>query len=471
MRKLINKYLIAILIFTGVSCDSILDINPKNTITPEIALEGIDGYEALVFSVYRDLHRFNYFGQNQNLAPDALADNLVIANNTGRYTGHVVNAVGTHMNRWDRYTAINWANIVIAGVDGVEATQELKNQLKGEALFLRALSYHDLHKVHSYEPGKEVNGFNLGVILRTTPTNGLSEADFRARSTNLEGYMQMEASLLEAISLLPSEGATTNFPHRASKTAAKALLARLYLYWGKYADAENYADQVIAETSINLLDGTNYEDAWSATKHPESLFELNIQSVDWSTVDGVNNSMNSVSAKHDQNYDETGGQFSVGGSDELINSFEAGDIRRNLWVDFGGNWENRKWQGELGDYRENIPVIRLSEIYLISAEAKARKGGADAAAQNRINELRANRDLGNTTATGQALVDLIMNERRVELCFEGHRWFDLKRNGMDISKTADSGVSPIPYSDFRILAKIPSDQVFLNSLLEQNPNY
>ena len=474
MMKMMKLYkrIFAMMLAVSVlaSCEDQIDVQPKDSITPAIALADLGGYQALLFSVYRRMHEFGYYGQTMILDAEALADNLVIANNTGRYTGEVVNSIGAHVDIWGRYTAINEANTIIAGVPELEdGTEAARNRVLGEALFLRALLYHDLSKAYGYEPGREVGGFNLSVILRTTPTIGLSDADFRSRATNAEVYAQIEADLLQAINLLPAESGTSGFPQRISRSAAKALLARVYLFWARYSDAANYADQVIAESTKSLLTGDDYLAAWGSEPHGESILEFDIELVDWSTVDGVNNSMNSVTAQHDADYNPTNGQFAVGGSDDLINSIEAGDLRADLWVDFSDNWENLKWRGELGDYRENIPIIRISEMYLISAEGKARSNN-DGGAQTAINALRAARDLPATTATGGALIDLIMNERRVELAFEGHRWFDLKRLGMDIPKPQTT-FGQLDYTDFRMLARIPVDQVVLNETLQQNPGY
>lgn len=468
--KVFNKIFIVFLAFaTLASCEDQLDVQPRDSITPDIALQDLTGYEALLFSVYRRAHEFGYYGQSMILDAEALADNLSIANNTGRYTGEVVNSIGAHVNIWGRYTGINEANTVIAGISDLEdGTQQERDRVLGEALFLRALNYHDLAKAYGYEPGQEVSGFNLSVILRTTPTQGLSDADFRERATNVEIYTQIESDLQQAITLLPNETGTSGFPQRISSTAAQALLARVYLYWGRYAEAAALADQVIGSSGRTLLTGDDYLQAWALEPHGESLLEFDIELVDWSTVDGVNNSMNSVTAKHDADYNETGGQFAVAGSDDLIATIEAGDIREQLWVDFGGNWENLKWRGELGDYRENVPVIRISEVYLIAAEGHARSTN-DGAGLARLNELRAARDLPAVSSSGATLLEDIMKERRVELAFEGHRWFDLKRLGMNIPKPEAS--NDLQYTDFRMLARIPVDQVILNESLEQNPGY
>lgn len=460
--------ILGLIAFLG-ACEEQLEVIPKNAITPEQALNDISGYEGLVFSAYRSMHGFGYYGQSQILDAEALSDNLVIANNTGRYTGEVVNAIGAHVNIWGIYGIINTVNIVIEGVPELEETGDLADRILGEALALRGLLYHDLAKAYGYEPGQEVDGFDLSVILRTTPTLDASDADFRARATNTEVYEQIEEDLLRAIDLLPEETDASIFPRRLSKTAAKALLSRVYLYWGRWDDSANYADQVINETSIQLLDSADYLAAWAEEPHGESIFELDISAVDWSTVDGVNNSLNSVTAQHDADYEETNGQFAVGGSPDLVESISPEDVRSQLWVFFSDNWENLKWRGELGDYRENIPLIRISEVYLTSAEAHARAGNEDTAL-DRLNTLLEVRGLDEITLTGDDLTDRILDERRIELAFEGHRYFDLKRLGLDIPKPQTS-FGELQYSDFRIIARLPVGEVILNELLVQNPGY
>lgn len=501
-KKYITLSMVAVMLVV-TACEEAIEIQPEAAVTPEIALKRVGGINALVLSAYRRVHDFTYYGQQQILNAEALADNLVIANNTGRYTGQVVNTVNSHFGTWNStpWQIINDANIILAHADAAAPTLAISGtfagfpeseaqtapkrlRYKGEAYFLRALAYHDLVKVYGYEPGREVNGFNLGVILRTTPTEKVSDADKRARATNEEIYAQIESDLLAAIQLLPAEvdfvGSTTDFTkqwapgertYRASKAAAKALLARVYLFWGKYAQANTLATEVLTPadpggTSKTLTTAANHVASWSATQHPESIFEAEIRTADWSSVDGVNNSLSSVTST-------AGGasaQFAVGASDELIAAFEANDVRRSLYITNGANMEPRKWMGEKGGFLENIPIIRVAEVVLIAAEARARNND-DAGAQTMINMLRTNRGLPATTETDQALIDLIMNERRVELAFEGHRFFDLKRNGMDIIKPVELLTNNVPYTDFRILANIPNAETTFNAQLQQNPNY
>ncbi len=466
------------------SCN--LETENLAALPPSVALADSAGFRSLVFSAYERVNDFGFYGQQTMIHPEIMADNMDIANRTGRYEQEYLNAVGAHMNRWGtdpgggstlsngRYVSINEANFVIAEVDGLAdgvTTQRQKDRFKGEAYFLRALNYFELLKVYAYVPGKEVNGWNEGVILRTEPVAAASDADFRARSTNVEGYQLMEADLLAAISLLPEPSySNAQFPYRATKLAAKALLAKVYLYWGRYADAATMADQALAYSNAPLTTPANYVTAWVGGKpHTESFFESDLTTSDWSSVDGQNNSLHSITSNA-----LSGSQYVVVASPELIAAHEAGDVRATLYdapsTATQNKYRSRKWSGSTASFLENIPIIRRADILLVAAEAKARSNN-EAGAITDVNTLRAARNLPATALTGQALLNLILNERRVELAFEGSRWFDLKRLGMDIPKTAESQQSTLPYTDFRILSRIPVDQVTQNSLLKQNPGY
>ena len=460
--------------------------DPKDRITIDIALSDLDGVSSVLASAYNRLINFNNYGQQMMLIGDALADNIVVNNNTGRYQDESNNVVGAHydiMNdpanpggggysvrsAYSAYRAINDCNIVIEKATELRDEDAARaDELIGAAKFIRGLSYHDLLRAYGYEPGREVGGFNLGVVLRTDAIFGAAGADLRARGTNVEGYTLVKADLTDAIALLPATAGDE--PNVATKAAAQALLARVHLYEGDYANAITQASAALAGTSATLVAAADYAASWTATNHPEAIFELAVSALDWNTVDGVNNSLATVTRTIAPTLPSA--QGAVKASDELIAAHEAGDVRRALYQELSGVgvFEPLKWNGELGDYRENIPIIRYSEVLLIRAEAYARSGN-DANAQTDINALRAERGLAATAASGAALIDLIMNERRVELAYEGHRFWDLKRNGMDIPKPASVGGTPLSYTDFRVLSRVNFDYIAVNPNIEQNPNY
>ncbi len=479
MKNIIKSLILGSALFLG-SCDSMLETEPRQSLTPETAFADVKSFESLLFSVYGRVRSFNYYGQAMMIAPEIMADNLRIIANTGRYIGQEANADRAHINLWTYsgtglFTGINETNILLTEIDKVEGDEALRTKLKAEASFLRALFYFDLARVYGYEPGQEVSGWNASVILRTTPTLGFSNADFRARSTNRQVYDQIEADLKAAISGLDVQAMGTAGIYRATKGAAELLLARVYLYEGKNAEAVAMATQAMGSLGLGnsgngLVEAGAYEAAFNTFPNPESVFEVEIRSVDWSTVDGVNNSMCSLTADV-----YTGAQFIVTATDELLNSYSTGDVRRSMWAETtrsgadGIVYESKKWLGAKGDFLENLPILRASELYLIRAEAR-QKTGDNSGALADLNALRSKRGVGGFAGlTGNALFSAILNERRIEFALEGHRWFDLKRNGLTISKAGT--FEPVPYSDYRILAPVPQDEITLNELLENNPGY
>jgi hypothetical protein len=219
-----------------------------------------------------------------------------------------------------------------------------------------------------------------------------------------------------------------------------------------------------------LVPSGQYVQSFSRAPHPESIFEIELRQVDWSSVDGVNNSLNSLTSNNDP-----AAQFIIGASNELMATYEDGDVRRDCWMETtregidGPVYASRKWTGYKGDFLENLPIIRAAELYLIRAEARYQTNPAGARAD--INALRSRRGLGavDDLLSGQALFNRIMLERRKEFALEGHRFFDLKRNGMNITKHSD--FLEVPYTDYRVLSNIPLSQVQLNENLVQNPGY
>lgn len=454
--------------FLLTNCTDLDSLNQR-ALPREIVLGDTDGYQSFLNAAYESVNDFNYYGQQMMIAPEILADNMNLVQLTGRYELEFVNATNSGIGIWQsRYNAINECNIIIGTIydESVVGDDATKDAIYGQALFLRALFYHDLARVYGYEPGQEVNGFNLTVPLKLNPTFGLSDVVDLPRASNTEVYAQIVADLNEALPLLPSTTAGTAAEVIfANQEAARLLLARVHLYQGNMTEAANNATAVITGDGTDLVQAANYDASWDDAAnpiHPESLFETEIRQTDWSSVDGPNASLHSLTMNN------TGGsQFIIAASAELITalSADAGDVRANLFNTETLGEEFTKWRATGGTlpFLENVPILRLSEAYLIAAEAL----GAGAGDQY-INALRAARGIATTVS---ATVDNVLTERRKEFMAEGHRWFDLKRLGRDITKPATSGSGTLPYSNFKVLPRIPESELSLSAELVNNPGY
>jgi starch-binding outer membrane protein, SusD/RagB family len=488
------------LILSLFSCGEQLDKSPRSSLTPDVALYDTTAYQSVLMSAYRRMFAFGYYGQTMILAPEALADNAVVQNLTGRYIAEFSNSVDAHVDIWeDVYRAINDCNLVIADVNDPskslsQASIWFKNRLHGEALFLRSLVLHDLARVYGYEPGNEVNGWNRSAVLRILPVRQATEVGALPRATNVQMYEQIEQDLKKAdqlFSQIPTSSTfkVVRFPFRANGVATKALLARVQLYMGKYQDAKQNADDAIAINDV-LQGGrtlsTNYGNNFANLTNggAESLFELAIENVDWGATDGTNNSLNTITNNNQNTV--PGARVILGPSQVLVDAFYAGTSdRRYLFQRVGDvtsvgykEWKTNKWMGEksltIGGL-ENIQVIREAELYLISAEAKARLNDITSAVTT-LNDYLGTRNvpLVMPTITQENLLEQILLENRLEFYFEGHRLFDLKRFKKPIIKPvkADGSANPnLEATDFRFIAKIPIAELNLNPSLVQNPGY
>lgn len=467
------------------SCEKMVEVEPKNQISDKAALSTIVGYESLLNSVYSRLIAFNYYGRDFILLGDVLSDNayteLTYAN--GRYIGQNSNQVNSHYNIWTTaYAAINDANIIIetidASADNTPAAVAKKPLIKAEALALRAMMYFDLARVYGYEPTNITSaggGFALSVPLRLKATLGLPDAEQLPRATVAQVYASIESDLKAAISLL-GPGATAS-TLRMNKGAAYALLGKVYLYSGRYPEAVTELDNAMntANTAARLAGPGQYVTAFKAAPNPESFFELAINAAtQMGGVTGSNESLYTYTHPNGYNGLSTFGGQTV--SDELFALFTPGDDRLGAIFQFGGssaaptpvfNWSD-KYSGARGAYTDNPKVIRFSDALLMKAEALAAQTQYGAAATV-VTQLRTARNAAGAVPTDATVVNFIQQERRRELHFEGHRWFDLKRLANGITKPAKTGVGTIVATDFKLLAPIPNAEVILG--ITKNPLY
>jgi starch-binding outer membrane protein, SusD/RagB family len=401
-------------------------------------------------------------GRSRVRAPEALADNTTHHPTTsGRHHGEYNNQHNSHISTtfWSTaYLTINETNYVIDGVDIVEAPEETRNRLRGEALFQRAFAYFDLARTYGYEPGREVNGWDQSVIIRTEPTRDVSDADLRPRATNQEVYDLVVSDLEEAVELLAADDRGVYF---ANHTAALSLLARVHLYLENWQEAADLATQAMDASDVGLVDQDTYAgNIFESHPNPESILEISIDP-EAETL-GSNDAPEQILTPS--------GWFDVLVSDLLLALYEEDDVRLSLYDQHEGFDYILKYTASRGTHTDNVPLIRYPELLLIRAEARAELGQT-AEAVDDLNTLREARG-ASTFASGdpQEIIAEVYDERRRELAFEGgHRWYDLKRRNMDVHKP--DGLPTVSWDDYRILAPIPTAQVDNSPEIDQNPGY
>ena len=333
---------------------------------------------------------------------------------------------------------------------------------------MRALAYFQLVNLFA-QPYQISKGSNLGVPLVTKSFTGTP--DFPGRATVNEIHAQIIKDLTEALPNLPvTYPSPSDTRGRATNAAAKALLSRLYLYRGDWSNAADFANQVInISTNYSLSGSYNF-----GRNTAEDIFSIQMTATDNSrTGAGGWASYYRPAA--------LGGRGDCPMTADLINAFqqEPGDKRfalNDLGVASDGNTKRftLKYPDAVNN-TDNSPLIRLAEMYLNRAEALAQKDGINQTSVDLINALRRRAGLSDLLLinflTQQSLVDAILNERRKELCFEGHRRMDLLRNGKPL-RTGSLAAAAAPGAA-RTIMPIPQREIDNNSGLkgQQNPGY
>lgn len=460
-------------------CSDLLQrTEPPTSISQEVALSDPGAIEAIRASMYSRFHSFDYTTELM-LGPDALADNLTNRAGSSRFQGFTQNQAGAGLDSWNTaYNGILDANLLIGGIkEGVLDDDQL-TLFRGEAHFFRAFAMWHLVRVFGYEPGMSPAsgagaGWDRGIIVRTEPTLDVTDADLRTRSTVGEVYTQIKTDLQEAITLLGQEQENSRF--RIQQAAAYALLSRVHLYERDWAAAASAAQSAMDNTGASLVTSENGVASMfneNAGANPEGIF---ITFVDPSTESqGVNNSLNAYTAQQ---------WVAQVPTQDLIDTYDAADWR-NQWyapcfddvndaalAGCPAGLETQKWNGNKGQFADDVPLFRVAEMVLIQAEARLMQNDV-AGALTALNTLRNARGLGNfVSADTGAIMNEILDERRRELAAEGHRFFDLKRLGRDIRKPPGGSFPDVAYNDFRILDDVPESEIEINPNLEQNPGY
>lgn len=446
-----------LLVLASASCKKFLEVDfPKQLTKSELVFTSDVSATSAMYGVYSTLYGNASFADGTDNSLTALtslsSDELITDGQTNQTTVQFgENALQTDNNKvlplWkSMYQAIYQCNAVLAGLNtSAGVSSATKNQLRGEALFVRAFCNFYL-----------VNLFGDVPLVLTTDyeTNAAMK---RSSSTAL--YAQIKADLLEAQSLIsenyPSKDIFTPAERiRPNKATATALLARVYLYTENWAEAETQATTLINNTALYELDQSSNLSGVFGANSKEAIWQLKPFYNGTYTNEGYFYAVNDIA------------QVSNVLRPTLVNAFEElplPDRRKTNWIKTitaGAASQSRplKYKNfdDSGFPAEYSMIFRLAEQYLIRAEARAQLDKI-IAARDDINAIINRAGLQNTGASTKAqLLTAIEQERRVELFVEwGHRWFDLKRWGraqavlgpIKPGFTASDEFYPIPQSE------------------------
>lgn len=478
MKKILKVIIIIAALISFDSC-KVIDLEPENAISSEVAFSTPEKINAAVLGVYDGLQDPFFMSGRSLIYADLLGEDVVVLaffNAVNTYTHTAQNADFEDM--WIAgYETIQRANVVIDGINknpGV-LSPTVAAQYIAEAKFCRALAHFMLCNFYAQPFVFTAGGTHLGVPIVLTVTNP-GNIELPVRNTVAQVYAQVIQDLEEAIPSLPDRsGDDYNNVARATKGAAHALLSRVYLYKEDWANAVTHANQVI--NSGDYMLNPNPGDAFVIDKYTtkESIF-----SIANNTLDNPNTNRALPMHYTPQNL---GGRGDVYIADAYFNipQFTMNDKRRSMIVIGADNNPYTTKYTDVGNRADWAPVIRYAEILLNKAEAVVEQTNTvDQVAVDLLNEVRNRSVVGNPPyvvgdfANAQALLNAILAERRIELAFEGHRIFDLgrKKKGVPEKELAGGGTVPAkPFGDNFLILGIPQYEIEKNPNLLQNPGF
>ena len=486
MKLKYNLIAIALLGFSFSSCSDFLEQNPQTDLSENDFYKTADDIASAVNGAYSSLQESDIYGNwyvfgeiPSDNTRNQLSGSVTTQNEFDQFYIDTQNSMIA--NFWKAaYKVINRTNTVLGRIDGIEINAELANRYKLECKFIRALMYFNLVRVYGDVP----------LVLKEI---SISESYEILREPKENVYNQIIADLKEAQGLPVSY--STAEDGRATQGAAKALLANVYMTLHKYAEAETILAEIINSGRYSLLENTpgslnidGYKNVFSPVNHnsKEGIFE--IQFLKGGYGEGSNYANNFAPENSGTNVVAVGG---TGGNNipemDIYNAYEEGDLRRDFSMSLGyyDNRKNNEWVEsryvckfmdvpyQNNDASNNYPVIRYADVILMYAEA-LNQNGKTAEACKYLNMTR-RRGFGYQT-TETSPVDLqttdkaqfalmVEQERRVELAFENHRWFDLIRTGRAVEVMKSKGFS---LNETNLICPIPQKQIDVNPKLTQN---
>ena len=486
MKLKYNLIAIALLGFSFSSCSDFLEQNPQTDLSENDFYKTADDILSAVNGAYSSLQEGDIYGNwyvfgeiPSDNTRNQLSGSVTTQNEFDQFYIDTQNSMIA--NFWKAaYKVINRTNTILGRIDGIEINTELANRYKLECKFIRALMYFNLVRVYGDVP----------LVLKEI---SISESYDILREPKENVYNQIIADLKEAQDLPVSY--STAEDGRATQGAAKALLANVYMTLHKYAEAETILAEIINSGRYSLLENTpgslnidGYKNVFSPVNHnsKEGIFE--IQFLKGGYGEGSNYANNFAPENSGTNVVAVGG---TGGNNipemDIYNAYEEGDLRRDFSMSLGyyDNRKNNEWVEsryvckfmdvpyQNNDASNNYPVIRYADVILMYAEA-LNQNGKTAEACKYLNMTR-RRGFGYQT-TETSPVDLqttdkaqfalmVEQERRVELAFENHRWFDLIRTGRAVEVMRSKGFS---LNETNLICPIPQTQIDVNPKLTQN---
>lgn len=468
------------LLLASTSCgDEWLNLEPSTSIETESSIKILSDVEFTLNGIYSDMQASNAYSGRLVYYGDVRGDDMQavsLSKRTGDYYNYGHTKDNGPSSHWlSLYSFIQNSNLILNNIDKIDATdnEEYRDDLKGQALAIRGLALFDLTRIFGYPYTKD-NGASLGVPI-VKSSEGIESKP--ARNTVAECYTQIIDDLSSAVSLLSGDFNKG----KINKWAAMSLLSRVYLYKGDDANALAMAEAAIQgaeDEGWELWSREDYPRAWAEDATSIAPGEILFEIVNTTTDSPGKESMGYLNSK--SGYDD----MCITSSFYAFLLEDPDDVRLQLLSFDGKKYAYvYKYQPQEGEVIQdaNIPLLRLSETYLNAAEAAVKLGDNETAIK--YLEPIVKRANPNNTVEGTTLtLEDVLNERRKELVAEGHRMFDVLRNGMTIVRKdiPNSNIKntkhfsknlECDWNFYRIVLPIPKAEMDTNPNMEQNLGY
>lgn len=474
MKKRYQIIMLGALLSLGACSKSELDLFPYNAVETSQAFKTQEDVSLAVNGMYYGIRASgSYYNGTWNILADVLSDNLIISQ-AGRLTLKVYGEWRYQGNNTyglfsGGYTMVRRANAILENIDNFPEGA-FRNNAKGEALAIRGMTFFDMSRVYSttYQNATDKDS--------TLPYVTTTDDKIMPSKEPVKGfYEKVIADLTQAQTLINAD----NGVGRLNKAAVAGLLSRVYLYKGDYAGTISAATAALG-ASPNVADIATFPKIWKDETNVGVLFKVINSAVDNSNTQGVNyyqKASGDIKSEYVVEYN-------------FAQQFAANDIRTTTYIktsDYLANTYNNvvKYDGATGRPAgvQDAKVLRTAEVLLNRAEAYYRSG-KEAEALADLQLLKKNRYTGyvNESLSGQALLDEILQQRRLELAFEGDRFWDLKRRNLPVLRDGTKGekadgsgtqyvFTKLEVGDYRFNLPFPQSEINFNSNLKQNPGY
>lgn len=435
-----------------IGCENELEINPTNNLPGELAFSSEANIAAILVGTYDEAGQAATYGGDLQIFTDLLgtSDQTFW---TGTFQAfrqafqkNVFVDNGFVDDIWSNaYETINQANLVLDNLETVTSSPDEKDRIEGEAKFLRALNYLDLVRnfASPYLAGQA--NTQQGVPLRLVGIVDYAQSQEIARSSVDEIYNQVILDATDAYNLLPSANG-----FYADKYAAQALLARTFFQQGNYVAARDAANDVLLNSGHSLT--SNFAGAFNNdVDSSEDIFAFQVTS-----QTGSHDLTNHYASEGDGG---RGGDIVI--EDAYLALFDDPNDERGNFTYINPD-NDRRLTLKYTNQFANISIFRIAEMHLIRLESNFRLGSSVGLAPlTEINALRARSSAA--PLLGPLTLDLIFNERQLELAFEGFILNDSKRT--------QRSVGSISWDDTSLVLPIPQAEMDTNPLMVQNPGY